>query len=139
MIIAHHSRSVRYQWRVERWLALGIAALGVVIQDGGAAQALRAEPAEPPLSVAVYALSRGKGVPESTRKALRDVFTLFEGLQRSAHITRIEQSRIGLEGETRVCVEFKNAEVAKATIGQLRSLGRDVELFNVVEEPCWAK
>ena len=49
---------------------------------------------------------------------------------------RLETARIGIEGETRVCVEFGDKRTARETIERLRALARGVELLNVVEEPC---
>ena len=87
-------------------------------------------------SVALYALSRGKGVPEPTRSALDRVRALVEDLRRQGQVTRIDEQRIGLEGETRLCVEFADPEAARATIERMRGIAREVELLNVVEEPC---
>ena len=89
-----------------------------------------------PQTVAVYALSRGKGVPPATREAFGKARELLEQLAREKRAVRVETSRIGLEGETRVCAEFEDARTARETIERLRGLARDVELLNVVEEPC---
>ena len=85
---------------------------------------------------AVYALSRGKGVPERTRGALRRANTLLEGAKRRGEVIRLKEARIGLEGETRLCVEAKDVAAARALLRELRAIGENVELFNVVVEPC---
>jgi hypothetical protein len=90
----------------------------------------------PPIGVALYALSRGKGVPEPTRDALRRASRLLEDLRREGRVVRLEESRIGIEGETRVCAEFADAESARQALERIRSLAQGVELLNVVEEPC---
>src|SRR5882672_214653 len=47
---------------------------------------------------AVYALSRGKGVPEPARGALRKARTLVEGAKQRGEVIRFKEARIGLEG-----------------------------------------
>ena len=88
---------------------------------------------------AVYALSRGKGVPEPTRGALRKAHTLLEGAKTRGEVKRLKETRIGLEGETRLCVEAKDVAAARALLRELRTIAEKVELFNVVVEPCLKK
>ncbi len=88
---------------------------------------------------AVYALSRGKGVPEPTRGVFRKARTLLEGAKRRGEVIRVKETRIGLEGETRLCVEAKDAAAARALLRELRAIAENVELFNVVVEPCLKK
>src|SRR2546421_10404028 len=52
-------------------------------------------------SFAVYALSRGSGVPPTAREALRKVQALVEKDQKRGIGVTIETTRIGIEGETR--------------------------------------
>lgn len=92
------------------------------------------EPAAP--SVALYVLSRGKGVPEPARQVLREARAILEEAQFEGKVVRLKQTRLGLEGETRLCAEFKDREVAEAMIERLRALTRDVELVNLVVERC---
>jgi hypothetical protein len=87
-------------------------------------------------SVAVYALSRGKGVPPATRETYKKARALLQDLEREKRVARIEETRIGLEGETRLCAEFPDDRTARETIEKLHALSRDVDLLNVVEEPC---
>lgn len=93
-------------------------------------------PAPAPNGLAVYALSRGKGVPAPTRSALREVRNLFEQGRLQASVQRIEQTRIGLEGETRLCAEFSDRAALHAAHERVLRLIADVELINVVVEPC---
>lgn len=85
---------------------------------------------------AVYALSRGKGVPEPTRGAFRKARVLLEGAKQRGEVLGFKETRIGLEGETRLCVEAKDVAAARALLRELRAIGQNVELFNVVVEPC---
>ena len=89
--------------------------------------------------LAVYALSRGEGVPEPTRGALQRARTLLEGAKERGEVIRLKEARIGLEGETRLCVEAKDVAAARALLRELRAIAENVELFNVVVEPCLKK
>jgi hypothetical protein len=87
-------------------------------------------------SFAVYALSRGRGVPESTRRAWQTVWTMLEDARREGKVARLQQTRIGLEGEVRLCAEFSDPERARELLARAREVGKGVELLNIVEEPC---
>ena len=85
---------------------------------------------------ALYALSRGKGVPDATRKTYKAAREQFQRAQAEGLISRFEESRIGLEGEMRLCVEFANADEGQKFIHRLRGMVAGVDLLNLVEEPC---
>jgi hypothetical protein len=89
-----------------------------------------------PRSFALYALSRGRGVPEATRTAWQAAWSLLEGARRDGKVARLEQIRIGLEGEMRLCAEFDDPQVAQEMVDRVRMIVRDVQLLNLVEEPC---
>jgi hypothetical protein len=89
-----------------------------------------------PRSVALYALSRGRGVPQPTRTAWQAAWSLLEAARRDGKVVRLEQARIGLEGETRLCAEFDDPQAAQEMVDRVRAVVRDVELLNLVEEPC---
>jgi hypothetical protein len=97
---------------------------------------------EPPVSgaasveFALYALSRGKGVPEPTYDALQKSRTLLEDAKQRGDVLELRETRIGLEGETRLCVAAKDAAAARELQLKVRALSVDVELFNIVEESC---
>ena len=61
---------------------------------------------------------------------------MLEGAQRDGKVTRLERTRIGLEGETRLCAEFTDAAVAREMLERVRSIAQGIELLNVTEEPC---
>lgn len=88
---------------------------------------------------ALYALSRGKGVPEPTRGAFQRAHTLLEGAKKRGEVKWLKETRIGLEGETRLCVEAKDVAAARTLLRELRVIAENVELFNVVVEPCLKK
>jgi hypothetical protein len=122
-------------------LSLGILAL-TALSSSGEASGVKSETRAAEKSgaeFAVYALSRGKGVPEPTRGALRKAHTLLEGAKQRGEVIRLKETRIGLEGETRLCVEAKDVAAARALLLELRAMAEKVELFNVVVEPCLKK
>ena len=122
-------------------LSLGILALAALSPSGEASgvksQTRAAEKSG--AEFAVYALSRGKGVPEPTRGALRKAHTLLEGAKQRGEVIKLKETRIGLEGETRLCVEAKDVDAARALLLELRAMAEKVELFNVVVEACLKK
>lgn len=89
-----------------------------------------------PVSLAIYILSRGRGVPERTRAVYQEIQALLKEQQATSLITNLSTRRIGLEGETRLCAEFRDRTEARATLEKIRKLAAGVELLNVVEEPC---
>ena len=92
-----------------------------------------------PRGFALYALSRGKGVPAGASAVLAGVEEVIADLQsRGARIT-VTKERIGLEGETRLCATFADESVAEETLERVRRLVSDVDLVNLTEEPCGAK
>ena len=99
-------------------------------------QAPAASGATPAPTLAVYALSRGKGVPDEARATLKDIRALLDAARQDGRVTDMASTRIGIEGETRLCVEFRDAAAADALGAEVRAAARDVELLNVVEERC---
>jgi hypothetical protein len=92
-----------------------------------------------PRSLALYALSRGKGVPEGASAVLADAEKMIAELRaRGARIT-VTKERIGLEGETRLCATFADGSVAEEVLERVRRLASGVDLVNLTEEPCGAK
>lgn len=89
-----------------------------------------------PVQLTINALSRGKGVPAETRDAFKQIRTLLEQQQTNASVTGLQVQRIGLEGESRLCVEFRNRSDAQATLARIRTLSTGVDLLEVVETPC---
>ncbi len=85
---------------------------------------------------ALYALSRGTGVPEPTRSAFQRAREVLTDARERGEVLRLEEQRIGLEGETRLCVQARDIDVARELLRKVRAVTEDVELLNVVEEPC---
>jgi hypothetical protein len=92
-----------------------------------------------PSTLTITMLSRGKGVPDDTRAAYKDIRALLEQ-QRSAYaVTDLRTQRIGLEGETRLCAEFRSAQDAQAALVEIRKRAAGVDLLDVSEAPCPSK
>ncbi|GJL58735.1 MAG: hypothetical protein NPIRA03_15920 [Nitrospirales bacterium] len=120
-------------------LGLILLAMGVMMMGAskGCAEAKPPETLAPaPQSIAVYALSRGKGVPDQAIEVLSRSRTLLKSAQERGEVRRMVEQRIGIEGETRLCAEFSDAESAHSMIEKLQQLGEGVDLINVNVEPC---
>ena len=122
-------------------LSFGVSALLMLSACGNNSDAN----GEPPVAdaaggeFALSALSRGKGVPEPTREALENAIAFLEEARQRGDVMSLKRTRIGLEGETRICVQAKDATVARELRREVQSIAGDVELFNIVEEPCSKK
>jgi len=89
-----------------------------------------------PTRITIDALSRGKGVPAETREAFKQIRALLERRRATAAVAALQYQRIGIEGESRLCVDFRNAIDAQAALAEIRKISADVDLLNVVEAPC---
>jgi hypothetical protein len=86
--------------------------------------------------IEVLALSRGAGVPEATRQVFEAIVARVEAARAEGRVVEINQSIIGLEGETRLCVVFTD-EVALELLGpELRDLSAGVELLQLRQNGC---
>lgn len=87
-------------------------------------------------SFALYVLSRGNGVSEGGRKALADYRKLLGSMQVKGEVVEISETRIGIEGETRICARFASAErAAKTWMDMQRSL-TGADLVQLKAEKC---
>jgi hypothetical protein len=87
-------------------------------------------------SFAIYALSRARGVPPEAREALRQVQELVETDQKRGVSVTLETTRIGIEGETRVCVEYRDPGDGTRAYERAKEIVQGVDLVNLVAEPC---
>jgi len=90
----------------------------------------------PPQSFSIYALSRGKGVPAEARNVLDKARAFLKMAQEEGTVTRLTDQRIGLEGETRVCVELRDADSASELFSHIKQMSLGVDLINVKIESC---
>jgi len=115
-------------WCLGFGCGLALAASGVGAQEKA--------PAPDVTSFAVFALSRGKGVPPEARDVLRKVAEMAEADERRGVRVVTRRTRIGLEGETRLCVEYQSAADARRGLEQVEKIVKDVDLVNLVPGPC---
>jgi hypothetical protein len=113
---------------------------GLVVASAGGVRGDEPNEGEPssstPRSFAVYALSRGKGVPPEARRALDEVQDLIDEDRRRGVAVESRRTRIGLEGETRLCVEYEDPAPAKKAQRRARDIVEGVDLVNLVVGPC---
>jgi hypothetical protein len=107
---------------------LALVASAVVAQEKAPAPAVT--------SFAVFVLSRGKGVPPEARDALRRVAEVVDADERRGVRVETRRTRIGLEGETRLCVEYQSPADARRGLEQVEKIVKDVDLVNLVPGPC---
>ena len=89
-----------------------------------------------PVHITIDMLSRGKGVPAETREAVKQIRALLERQQATAAVADLRYQRLGIEGESRLCVEFRNASDAQTALAEIRKIAAGADLLNVVEAPC---
>jgi hypothetical protein len=92
--------------------------------------------ADDEIQIVIYAMSKGQGVPEATRAVRDKARTELQRLRAERRVLDINETRIGIEGERRICATFATREDAEATVAKLRSMSEGVELFNIAVEPC---
>jgi len=92
--------------------------------------------AAPETDIAVYALSRGQGVPVAARQALRSARALFAKWGAEGRVLDLVDTPVGLEGDTRLCARFATPVDATSALKELDDIGRGVDLFQVKAEPC---
>lgn len=128
-----------------RFTAVALLALAIVAVGASPAcsqlsetarQEVDEEATEPIESFAVYALSRGQGVPEEARDALKRIEELVEADRERGAEVSTQRERIGIEGETRFCAAYQDSEAATATFRRAEELIEGVDLINLVAEPC---
>lgn len=87
-------------------------------------------------SFAFYALSRGKGLSEEGRQVLEDFRELLRGMKAEGQVVEVSDSRIGLEGETRICAKFASSDLAGKAWMQMQRLSAGVDLVQLKPEKC---
>lgn len=90
-------------------------------------------------SIEILALSRGRGVPKETRAALESMKSVIARMQREGSVIASEESVFGLEGETRLCVVFKDQAAARVTQSELTKIGEAIDLLEIRDVVCKPK
>ncbi len=90
-------------------------------------------------SFAIYALSKGGGVPRSANDAFQSAKSLLTSLQSKKLIHRLVESRFGLEGERKVCAAFRDSRAAEVAWQDICGKFQGILLLNIVAESCERK
>ena len=75
-------------------------------------------------------------MPPEAQEALRQVREMVEADQKQGMNVSVETTRIGIEGETRLCVEYKDSGEGARAYKRAEAIVRGVDLVNLVAEPC---
>lgn len=90
----------------------------------------------PTKSFVVLALSRGTGVPPAAQAFLAKAHDLLAKAKDAGVDMAVSQQRIGLEGESKLCVEFSDPQLGGRWFTRIQDLARGIDLINVAIEPC---
>jgi len=82
-------------------------------------------------SIEVLALSRGRGVPPAAQDALQAIATAAEAARDTGSVESISREIIGLEGETRLCIVFRDQSALAAFSDEIRDLAAGVDLLQI--------
>ena len=113
------------------WVAIVALAVSGSCMEG--AQKQPAMPELPPFVFVIETLSIGKGVPDAAREALGTSRTMLEEKKAGGCVLSFSEAYFGLEGETRLQVEFADPEIGREVYGKIRELTEGVDLINVKE------
>lgn len=81
----------------------------------------------------VETLSRGRGVPSSASRALREARKIVEAKKSSGTVMKVSEERLGIEGESRLRAEFSDARIGREVYAEISSLAEGVDLIAVKE------
>jgi hypothetical protein len=87
-------------------------------------------------SLAVYVLSRGAGIPDEAYQAYLSARDRLENLRDQNRISRLTETRIGIEGERKLCALFEEASDAREFCRTTCEEMDDVPLINLKIEHC---
>jgi hypothetical protein len=87
-------------------------------------------------SFSVYALSRGSGVPEAASELILELRSRYQANGTQREVSEFVEDRIGLEGETRVCIKFDSASATQAAWKDVQVLIGSKELIDLRAEEC---
>jgi hypothetical protein len=118
-------------------LALVYAAAATAVCAGREPKPTTTTVSEPPVkSFALYTLSRAQGVPPEAREALERVRAFLDEEESRGVAMKVQVTRIGIEGETRLCAEFEDGAAGGAAFRRASGIVEGVDLVNLVVEPC---
>ena len=126
-------RLTQLVYKVWFGIALNAALLSPVVN---ASPEIQLNQSQQQPSIEVLALSRGQGVPESSASAFQEIMALANSALECGQAVSVKKETIGLEGETRLCIVFKDDQ-AFADLGkQIRALAMNIDLLQVNDNRC---
>ena len=78
-------------------------------------------------------------MPEAARAALESMKSVVARLQREGSVIASEESVIGLEGETRLCVVFEDQAAARVTQSEFTKIAAAIDLLQIRDVVCMPK
>lgn len=87
-------------------------------------------------SIEILALSRGRGVPETTFIAFQEIITLANTALESGSAVSVTQETIGLEGESRLCILFRDEQALTKIGNEIRTLATNIDLLQINDNHC---
>lgn len=124
-------RAVSLRWHIAG-AAVGLGALFITFLAGQSA----VDEAYTGPEITIEVLSRGRGVPRRAWEALKEVEQRITGWRQQGILLSSEKIRIGLEGETRLCLEFAEASQAQQIWRQLKERYEEVDLMRMRRGRC---
>ncbi len=87
-------------------------------------------------SIQIQILSIGRGVPEDTQQAYREIKELTEQSGNSGFAIRVTERVLGFEGERQLCIEVNDSALAEELFGEISAMAQNMELMRVSREQC---
>lgn len=87
-------------------------------------------------SIEILAMSRGRGVPETTLIVFQEIMAVANTALESGSATSVKQESIGLEGEIRLCITFRDDQAIAALDSQIRRLAKNIDLLQINNNRC---
>lgn len=107
----------------------GVTARGVEAADAPPA-------AGAPVQTEVTVLSRGRGVPEATWAAYQQIMARVDAAQARGDVVDATQTLIGLEGERRLCLTFRDPAAQQRFGATLQPMAAEFDLLRVTDSGC---
>lgn len=117
-----------------RFVRLASLSFGVCGLMASPASAIAAADPDQPVarpSMEIIAMSRGRGVPEATSATLQDIAAIADSALESGSVLSVNQEIIGLEGDTRLCIVFRDQSALAALDEEIRKLAAGIDLLQV--------
>lgn len=132
--------------RVDQWFrgrsyityttCLSVGFISLLAAQTCATPLLAANPSSMPPAIEILALSRGRGVPKATSEIFQVIINRINAALAAGSVTSVTKATIGLEGETRLCIEFRDHLSFTVLSNEFRDIAKDVDLLQINEVNC---